>query len=278
MTSPFFVVQPVSTFYCRFQIMTVHHTLLVSIFHQKNNDKKMKNRAFTFAFTLFLFFSFTSFSCITDRNLGPVEKETRKVGDFTEIEVSHGINVYITMGNDNHLEVETNEDLMDKLVTEIRGDKLKIYFEGSFIWTKTANVYLDARTVHKISASGGSDVKGENELKTENLELRASGGSDIRLEIDVRNLEVDISGGSDVDLIGEANYIEANASGGSDLKAFDLITQTARLEASGGSDIKIFVEDELEARASSGSDIKYKGNPRNLDTRDSSGGDVSRSN
>jgi hypothetical protein len=238
----------------------------------------MNNHAFNLTALILLLFSFTSYSCITDRNLGPTEKEARKIDDFSEIEVSHGINVYLTMGNTNHLEVETNEELMDKLVTEVRGDKLKIYFEGTFIWAKTANVYLEARTIYKISASGGSDVKGENELKTENLELRASGGSDIRLEVDVEDLEVEVSGGADVELIGEATYIEANTSGGSDLKAFDLITQTARLEASGGSDIKVFVEDDLEANASGGADIRYRGNPRNLETRDSSGGDVSKSN
>jgi hypothetical protein len=227
---------------------------------------------------IFLFLSLSGFSCITERSYGPVERESRNIGSFSEIEVSHGINVFITMGNRHSLEVETSEDLMKKLVTEVRGDKLRIFFEGNFMWIRTANVYVQAEEITKISASGGADVVGEDEIRGRDLELRASGGSDIRLEVDVENLEVEVSGGADIELAGAASYLEASSSGGSDLKAYQLIVQTARLEASGGSDIKVYVEEDIDARASGGADIKYQGNPKNVQTRDSSGGDVTKVN
>lgn len=227
---------------------------------------------------VFVFLSLSSLSCITERSYGPTERETRNIRAFSEIEVSHGINVFLTIGNKSSLEVETSKDLMEKLITEVRGDKLRIYFEGNFIWARTANVYVQAEEISKITASGGADVDGEDEISSRNLELKASGGSDIKLEVSVENLEVEASGGADVELSGTTYYLEANTSGGSNLNAYDLVAQTARLEASGGSDIKVLVEEDIDARASGGADIKYRGNPKNVQTRDSSGGDVTKVN
>ena len=215
-----------------------------------------------------------SFSCIGGRDYGPIEKEVREVSDFDRIEVSHGIDVLLTMGKQEQLEVSAPEDLLEHLVTEVKGGKLKIYYDRSFNWSNDTKVYLTARKLEEIITSGGSDLTGENLLKAKSLDLKASGGSDIRLELSVRNLDVKISGGADVTLKGNAERLRADTSGGSDLKAFDLVVQEADLESSGGSDIKITVEEELIAKASGGSDIEYQGNPRVLDTNSTSSADI----
>jgi hypothetical protein len=238
----------------------------------------MKRRTINTTILLLFLLAPCCISCIGNLNMGPVEKETRKIGAFNEIEVSHGINLYLTTGKSNHLEVETAKSILSRLITEVKGDKLKIYFSGSFIMPTTANVYLEATSVSNITTSGGSDVIGENTLHTEDLKLTASGGSDIRLEVDTQYLEVNVSGGADIVLSGRAKYMEVKTSGGSDFKGFELIVQKAKLHASGGSDIRVYVEDDLEARASGGADIRYKGNPRTIDTKNSAGGDISRVN
>lgn len=238
----------------------------------------MKHHTINISTAFLVLLSLSCFSCIGNLNYGPVKRESREIGTFSEIEVSHGINLYLTTGKDNHLEVETGKSFLNRLITEVKNDKLKIYFSGSFMMPTTANVYLEASPVRSIKASGGSDVIGENKLHTKELELVASGGSDIRLEVETDYLEVKVSGGADIVLSGMANVLEAETTGGSDLKAFDLIVQKAKLHASGGSDIKVFVEDDLEARASGGADIRYKGNPRTIDSRNTAGGDVSKAN
>ena len=219
-------------------------------------------------------FLFIASSCFFNRNYGPVERESREIDDFTELEVSHGIEVYFSMSDRLSLEVETHEGLMDKLKTRVRGDKLTIYFEGNFHWNSMAKVYLDCKNIEKISASGGSKVVGEDLLESYDLDLRSSGGSDIKLEVDSRDLSAHASGGADIVLSGYSKYFEANSSGGSDIKALEMVVENANLEASGGADITIDVKESLEARASGGADIKYRGNPSKVDIHDSSGGDI----
>lgn len=223
---------------------------------------------------ILLLFIIQGQSCIDGKNYGPSVKETREVADFDELEISHGIDVFLSMGSEEQLEVEAPEDLLDELVTEVRGGKLKIYYDRSFNWNNGTKIYLQAKKLKKINTSGGSDLVCEDLIKSKNLELEASGGSDIKLEIQAKDLDVKVSGGSDIVLSGEADFLSANSSGGSDLKAFDLIVGKADLEASGGSDINITVEEELDGRASGGADIEYMGNPKILKTNASASGDI----
>ena len=44
------------------------------------------------------------------------EKEQRKVSDFTKIEVSSGINLYLTQGDEIELSVEADKSEMHKLL------------------------------------------------------------------------------------------------------------------------------------------------------------------
>ena len=229
-------------------------------------------------FAAILLFIIQGQSCFQGKQHGPLVKETRNVDNFDELEVSHGIDVYLTMGNDERLELETPEGLLKELITEVEGGTLKIYFDKSFNWNSETTIYLEAKKLRKIHASGGSDVKGENVVEAKNLDLAASGGSDLHLKVDVRDLEVKVSGGADVVLVGSAEYLEAETSGGSDLKAFDLVVQVADLEASGGSDIKVTVEEEIDATTSGGADIEYMGNPQKVNTDSSASSDIRKRN
>ena len=229
-------------------------------------------------FLSMMMFIVQGYSCIVDLHHGPKEKEIRKVSGFEAIEVSHGIDVYLTMGSSELVEVETSEDLLEHLITEVKGKTLKIYFDKSFNWNDETTVWIQAREINGINASGGADVIGEDVVETRELELNASGGSDIKLEVNTGRIEAEVSGGADIKLSGFTEMLVVNTSGGSDFNSYELTARRADLEASGGSDIKVTVEEELDARASGGADIYYKGDPTNVNSDSSSGGDVSHRN
>jgi len=231
-----------------------------------------------FAAFIVVMFLLQGYSCIGERYYGPPEKETRKVGGFDAIEVSHGIEVYLTMDSTVQVNVEAAEDLLEHLVTEVKGETLKIYFDRPFNWNSQAKVWIQAKEINMINISGGVDFYGESLLETRDLEIKASGGSDIRLEVKTKTVDVDISGGADVVLSGSTVNLWANSSGGSDLNAFELVAQKADLDASGGSDIKAYVEEELDANASGGADISYRGNPQVVNTKTSASGDITHRN
>ena len=223
---------------------------------------------------LFITILLQGHSCRIDTNYRPSEKERRKVSEFDAIEVSHGIDVYLTMGSSEQVDVEAAEELLEDLVTEVKGGILKIYFDRPFNWNANANVWIRAKEINMISTSGGVDLRGENVLEAKHLELKASGGSDMKLELHTKSVNVDISGGANIVLSGVTEELLVRSSGGSDVHSMDLVAKKADLEASGGSDIKAYIEEELDARASGGADITYSGNPGYVNTHTSAAGDI----
>jgi hypothetical protein len=191
---------------------------------------------------------------------GNVTKESRKVSDFQSVSVSSGIDLYLTQGNTVSLEVETDKNIHEYIITEVEEGVLKIYVDGSIRSAKEMNVYLTFQELDAISASGGSDVEANGTINLDRLTIGCSGGSDLNMDLKVDELKLSTSGGSDANITGEVRVLFAKSSGGSDLDAMELKTAECTLETSGGSDARVYVTDKLKVQASGGSDVYYKGN------------------
>ncbi|NCB06689.1 MAG: DUF2807 domain-containing protein [Bacteroidia bacterium] len=228
---------------------------------------------------LYLFLALVGIS-MADRADGSDKTEIRNLKDFTEIKVSTGIDLFLKMGDTEEVKVVADDEIIDNLITEVSNGELRIYMKKTnwFNWngmTKTRKVYVTVKELNRIEASSGSDVRSENTLTGESLAIEASSGSDVFLDMIYKNISVSTSSGSDAKLTGKAKTLKAEASSGSDINARELSTSVCNVNASSGSDITVTVSDELVARASSGSDIRYYGNPGIKDTDESSGGDIS---
>jgi hypothetical protein len=218
--------------------------------------------------------------------LAQTDSETRDLSDFDSIEVGGGIHLTLTQGTEFSVEVTAEDGDLSKLITEVRGDTLRIHREWPESWggwrgrdwndwedeDYSASITLPA--LEFLQVSGGTDVETTNTFTGEKFTLRASGGSDIVLAVEVDTLRVDTSGGSDVDISGTANRLRAESSGGSDLDAADLVAKEADIRSSGGSDARVSVTDSIIADASGGSDIHYTGDPQYKDIDTSGSGDV----
>jgi hypothetical protein len=205
------------------------------------------------------------------------ERESRSLTGFDSIEVGGGIDLVVRQGDGFLVEVEAADPT--EIITEVRGRTLSIRRPSSFRffnWSDAGSVTVRLPTLAALTASGGSDARAEGTITGERLELAASGGSDLTIDVAVTTLELEASGGSDVRLTGNASAARVASSGGSDLNASGFTTTEARLESSGGSDLSIAVRERLVADASGGSDITYSGDPRSVDVNTSGGADVRR--
>ena len=221
-------------------------------------------------------------TCIGIAANGKADKtEIRQVSNFNGIKVSTGIDLYITMGTAEEVKIVADDDIIDDLITEVKDGTLRIYMKQSNNWfnwnsgNQTRKAYVTVKELQEINASSGSDVNSENTLTGENLKVGASSGSDVTLDIHYKNFSLDASSGSDAKISGKTKNFEAEASSGSDIKAQDLESSICRVSVSSGSDATVNVTSELYAKASSGADVLYYGNPQVKDIDESSGGDVS---
>lgn len=191
----------------------------------------------------------------------------RNVGNFTGIDVSNAITVYLTQGNEDAVAVSCNdENDLKKIKTVVKNGVLKIYLDNGFwnAWSwknKKIKAYVSMKTIDFIGVSGASIVKISETIKCSNLNLEVSGASHIKGDIQVFKLNIDASGASSIEFSGIANDASIELSGASSMKSLSLITNESKIEASGASSIIITVKEKLKAEASGASSIRYKGTP-----------------
>ena len=191
--------------------------------------------------------------------------EKRNVSGYHAIEVSGGIDLYLSQGDESVAVSASENKFRDRIKTEVKNGVLKIWYESNsninIEWgNRKLKAYVSFKNLDNLNASGGSDVFVDGILKVNTLSMDLSGGSDFDGKVDVNGLKVDASGGSDVKISGTVKKLDIDASGGSDFKGYELAADVCNLQASGGSDVYITINKELRAEASGGSDVYYKGN------------------
>ncbi len=236
----------------------------------------MKKILLTITTFAFIFFA------AAQKTIYDANAQQRTVKSFHSISISGGIDLFLTHGEEAVAVSASDTKYLVDLKTEVENGTLKIWFDyrgnNKIIFTDRKNLkaYVSYKILNKLSASGGSDISVDGTIKSSDLILNISGGSDFKGKVDVNELVVDQSGGSDMDIQGRATRISIEASGGSDFNGYNLITETCSVEASGGSDIEISVNKELSAKASGASDITYKGNPAIKELKASGAGSVNK--
>lgn len=206
---------------------------------------------------------------------GEVQEMEREVNDdFDQIEVSRGLDVYLTQGDELSITVEADSNLHDIIMTEVENNTLYIFSEENINRSRAQKIHVTFKDLSRLECSSGSDVYSTNTIKADDLELSTSSGADMEVSVDASVVDCSASSGSDLRVSGRTNKLYANASSGSDIKAGDLISETCDAKASSGADITVNATAELTAKASSGADIKYYGNPEKITKRDGVSGSV----
>jgi hypothetical protein len=193
---------------------------------------------------------------------GDNNAQIRKVSAFQGVEVSGGIDLYLTSGPESVSVSASSETVRDHIITEVVHGTLRIHLEENWsrgIRGSNMKAYVSLPALKNLGASGGSDVFLQNEITGTDIDIDLSGGSDLKGKLSCTNLEIKQSGGSDVSLSGNVQKLKVEASGGSDLEGYGLVTDYANLSSSGGSDSKLTVNKELYIVASGASDVSYKG-------------------
>ncbi len=237
--------------------------------------EKMK-QTLLFISTLLLatFFNSCIFIGGSVKGNGNVVEETRKTDHFEKIVVSRGMNVYLSQGEKTKIVVKADENLLDVIETRVENNTLKVTANENIRDAKSKKIYVTVPVITEIKSTAGSNVFTETPLESEVLELTSTAGSNMKLELIVDNVNVSTTAGSNIKLEGKANIFTAKSSAGSNIKAEQLSVNNCNASVNSGANIWISVNDDFEGNASSGGNIFYYGNPKSVNKKSSSGGNV----
>ena len=210
------------------------------------------------------------------QGVGPVVKTERTAPSFSGLNVSSGIDVFLSQGNQESIEVEAEENLQQYIKTEVRDNILHVFIEPniSIRFNGTKKVYVTMKDIYSVKTSSAGDVAGTTPINTTNLKLATSSAGDIKLDVNATEIEIDISSAGNVTVTGNADILNADLSSAGDLEAYELKVKEADISVSSAGGARVYVTDRLTARSSSAGDIYYTGDPKFVDAHSSSAGGV----
>ena len=208
------------------------------------------------------------------RGNGNVIKQDREISNFHGLEVGGAFHVFLTQGDKESLRIEADENLMDIIITRVKGGILEIETKEDIRESKALNIYITFNSLNHLDISGACNLEGENKFKLDDLNMECSGASQVMLKFAAENMDFDCSGACNLDLYGSAQSLNLDLSGASKFNAFDLQLAEADVDISGASHARLFVRTQMSAEVSGAGSLKYKGDAKLINHEVSGAGSI----
>jgi hypothetical protein len=210
---------------------------------------------------------------------GNVTKITRSTSDYDAIKCAGSFDYILVAGTEGNITIEGEENLLEYIVTEVKGDKLIVKTENGVnlrtSWNKTIKITIPFKDISQVSLAGSGDLWNTDRITASNLDVSLAGSGDVVLDIKTDTVEGSIAGSGDLTLKGSTDNLDARVSGSGDFHGFGLQSNHTVVSVAGSGDASVVSNESLKARVSGSGDIEYKGNPKKEDTKVAGSGSIS---
>jgi hypothetical protein len=208
-------------------------------------------------------------------NIWAQKSETRKIQPFSKISVFGSFDVVITKGDSNFIKLESESVNLANIKVENDKNTLNISVTDKlFDKYRNIKVFITYKELNGIKANGGSYVSSKQIVKTDSIDIIAGSGSTVDLKIETNSITADIGEGSTISLEGTCKKQSIEAGTGGLYNSYDLKCKNTTAKANTGGIIKAAAYESLDAYASTGGSISYRGNPQNKKEKTVLGGSV----
>lgn len=215
-----------------------------------------------FALMLLLIPAFVS--CDEVRGSGNVSKEERDLSEFTAVEASGSMNVYITKGNTSHVTIEAEDNILPLIELIEEDGHLEVRFKRNVRVNtrKQVKIYLTTAKLEAAALSGSGDLDVQSHFETPvPVHLSLSGSGNLNASFSTPELNIDLAGSGNFTVKGETRNLKVSLAGSGDAHLENLMTETAELDIAGSGDVDLHASRSLKANIVGSGDVKYKGDP-----------------
>lgn len=205
------------------------------------------------------------------------ESETRSLANFSEVSVGEAISVTLIPGNKNEAVVKVRNIDLEDVGTDVNGSRLKIELRGNHRGNIDVEVTLTYKSIDGISVSSAADVVTKGAIKSASLDISVSSAANADLDIIAEEIDVDVSSAGDLTLTGKTRSQRVSVNSAGEYDGYDLECAETYVRASSAGSARVNATKKIDAKASSGGSVKYKGNPDKVYVNSSSGGNVNKS-
>jgi hypothetical protein len=208
---------------------------------------------------------------------GRVKSEILTTDTIRRVIISDRLDAVLFPSDSVYIILNADENLHDYIKTEITESTIKISCDKKIRMARAKEIRIYSRFLRRADISSNSTFETRDSLITGEFSVDATSGAEVRIKGRFERLIANASSRSNLYLSGYTDYLNANISSAADLFACELTAKTADVVCSAAADARVKVTDEARFNASSAADIIYQGEPKIIDSRSSSLGDVKKS-
>ncbi len=188
--------------------------------------------------------------------------EARSVGGYTEIHSSGIFAVEISHDSIYALEIESEENLLPYIKTEVSGNILHLGVRDNRSLKPNYTIKVRIRMPHLsgVKLSGSGSIVADT-FTTGNMDADLSGSGYISISTHATELSANISGSGEMDISGSAEHAQLKISGSGNLRASGLPAQHVGASISGSGDMYVYAIQSLDVDISGSGSVYYTGQP-----------------
>nr|HMN60643.1 DUF2807 domain-containing protein [Anaerolinea sp.] len=155
---------------------------------------------------------------------GNVVSEERSVSGFNKVALNGSGDLYIEQGETEALTVETDDNLMQYITTEVKDDTLELGLKPNLnVFFSSKIVYLlKVKDLNSVRISGSGKVMSDS-IQTSDLSLSTAGSGKFEIgDLQATSLEASTSGSGEFIVAGKVNSVDVNIGGSGKFNCPDL--------------------------------------------------------
>jgi len=218
-------------------------------------------------------------SCEKINGKGGTISETRYETGYTGISLAMSATVYYTQDSVYSLEITGQQNVIDRIVTEVEGSDLVIKLKkGVHLGAHDpVSVFITAPEVRSLNISGSGNLYAENLWEGDDLSVNISGSGDLSVSsLWANRFHANISGSGDIQVLnGQAGWEELKISGSGTIDVRNVSASEVYTTTSGSGDTYVQASSLLDVTISGSGNVWYLGTPV-INTHISGSGNIRR--
>jgi hypothetical protein len=202
--------------------------------------------------------------------------EKLSLPEFDRVTLKGLGNVYLSAGKEQSFSIGSNQDLSNKIKTEVFNRELIISFHDILpVWLVTIpklDFHITMKSFTGCRVTGVGKIMSKGTIVCDNAEIVNTGVGGIHLQLKAGHVKGTLSGVGEVSLMGETDKLDLELSGTGKVDAYNLAAREATVSSRGIGECVVNVAESLKVHSSGIGNIKYKGSPKLESTQGGLGG------
>lgn len=167
--------------------------------------------------------------------------QKREISPFTSISTEGSFEIEVTCQKDPSLEVEGDDNVLELVTAEVRGNVLQLKSAKSYSTSEPVRFKITVPNIEGLTVSGAGRIDIKN-VKNEKFEIDSNGAPNIIVSGTTKTVDIDSNGAGKID-------------------TQNLHASRGVVESKGVSRIDLDVSDQLDITVSGPSTVTYRGDP-----------------